>query len=247
MEFGEYTFHSKEGSVKSASGRVFKIEKENVSPSLSKSAGLQKAMSHVGASSYLWEKENALDYKKPEGELLILPITEGVSEKTRLVYKYDVYSQASLYKADVYVDAQTGEIVFENNRIHHADTPATGSTLYNGTVSFTADLSGGTYSLEATDIETYDMNGSTNYNSASSVTSNSSSFSGSATAVQAHWGAEQMYNYFFEKHNRDSYNDNGAVIRSYVSCSNNYVNAFFGGSRMTYGDGGRTNYGLWFL
>ncbi|HET8884797.1 MAG TPA: M4 family metallopeptidase, partial [Salinimicrobium sp.] len=86
-------------------------------------------------------------------------------------------------------------------------------------------------------IQTYDLNGSTSYNNASDIVSNSTSFTNNATGVQAHWGAEQTYKYFYQNHGRDSYNDNGAVIRSYVSYSNNYANAFWDGSRMTYGDG----------
>ena len=243
VEFGEYTFHSKNGAVATASGKVFKIEKENVTASLSKEAGLQKAMSHVGATKYLWQGENTINYKKPEGDLVLLPAIKGVSETARIAYKYDIYSQEPLYRADVYIDAQNGEVIFENHKIHHVDTPATGTSLYNGTVSFTADVSGNTYSLLADNVQTYDMNQGTNYNSASSVTSSSSFFSGNATAVQAHWGAEQTYDYFNLKHGRDSYNGNGAVIRSYVSYSSNYVNAFWDGSRMTYGDGDGTNYG----
>ena len=243
VEFGEYSFHSKAGVVETASGKAYKIENLNVSASLSQQAGLQKAMSHVGAEKYLWEEDNMIGYAKPEGELMILPAIEGISSKDRLVYKYDIYSQKPLYSADVYVDAQSGEVVFEKNKICHVDTPATGTSLYNGTVPFTADVSGNTYSLEASFVETYDMNQSTNYNNASSVTSNSSNFSNNATAVQAHYGAEQTYDYFLQKHGRDSYDGNGAVIRSYVSYSSNYVNAFWDGYRMTYGDGDGVNYG----
>ena len=243
VEFGEYTFHSKDQGVKSGSGKIFQIEKDNLTSKISEEDGLKLAISHVNAETYLWETENVINYKKPEGELLILPTTEGISTKTRLVYKYDIYANTPLYRADVYVDAQTGEIVFENNKIHHADTAATGESLYNNTVSFVADVSGRTYYLESSQFETYDMNESTNYNRAQDVTSSSSYFSNAATAVQAHYGAEQTYDYFTEKHGRDSFDNNGSVIKSYVSYDSDYVNAFWDGSRMTYGDGDGTNYG----
>ncbi|NND61627.1 MAG: T9SS type A sorting domain-containing protein, partial [Flavobacteriaceae bacterium] len=45
------------------------------------------------------------------------------------------------------------------------------------------------------------------------------------------------YDYFLNVHNRDSYNNAGAQIRSYVHVDNNYNNAFWNGSVMSYGDG----------
>jgi len=75
------------------------------------------------------------------------------------------------------------------------------------------------------------------------VTSSSINFTSNRTAVQAHWGAEQTHKYFSQKHNRNSYNDNGGIIRSYVSYDSNYVNAFWDGSRMTYGDGDGVDFG----
>ncbi|MDP5169290.1 MAG: M4 family metallopeptidase, partial [Bacteroidia bacterium] len=153
-----------------------------------------------------------------------------------------------LSRAWVYVDAQTGEFLGSNQRIHHVDGPATGTSLYNGTVSFTADnYSGGSYRLRQTTdgggVQTYDLNNGTNYTNATDITSGSSFFSGNATGVQAHYGAEQTYKYFFNSFGRNSYNGSGGILRSYVSYSNNYVNAFWDGSRMTYGDGNGTSYG----
>lgn len=56
-------------------------------------------------------------------------------------------------------------------------------------------------------------------------------------ALDAHWGAMMTYDYFLQTFNRDSYDNNGAQIRSYVHVDNNYNNAFWNGSVMSYGDG----------
>ncbi|WP_408041500.1 M4 family metallopeptidase [Tenacibaculum amylolyticum] len=56
-------------------------------------------------------------------------------------------------------------------------------------------------------------------------------------ALDAHWGAMMTYDYFLDKHNRNSFDDNGASIRSYVHVSTNYDNAFWNGAVMSYGDG----------
>ena len=56
-------------------------------------------------------------------------------------------------------------------------------------------------------------------------------------ALDAHWGAEMTYDYWWNIHGRNSYNNGGASIRSYVHVDVNYNNAFWNGSVMSYGDG----------
>ncbi|MEP2936627.1 MAG: M4 family metallopeptidase [Gilvibacter sp.] len=251
VEFGQTVLHAKNGLVVSMSNNVFKIEDASITPAINAMAALNSAKNFVGADTYLWEltEEAALSgYSRPEGELVMFPALDKINENPVLAYKFDIYAASPVYRADVYINAQTGAVLFENKKIHHADTPATGVSLYDGTVSFTADSFSGSYRLrQAADgngIRTYDMNNGTNYSAASDVTSADTSFPGStATGVQAHYGAEQTHKYFLQKHGRNSYNNAGAIINSYVSYSNNYVNAFWDGSRMTYGDGDGVSYG----
>ncbi|MDB2587676.1 DUF5011 domain-containing protein [Flavobacteriaceae bacterium] len=251
VEFAQLKVHAKEGQVSALTNTTVAINDLDTRPTLSARSALNSAKSFVNARTYLWEDSASsalMDYQAPEGELMILKPLVGVSNQAKLVYKFDIYALDPVYRADVYVDAQSGAVVFENKRIHHANTPATGSSLYNGTVSFTADSFSSGYRLRQTvdgnGIETYDMGGSTNYSNASDVVSSTTNFSGSTDiGVQAHWGAEQTHKYFMQKHNRNSYTGTGSVIRSYVSYSRNYVNAFWNGSVMTYGDGDGNNYG----
>jgi Zn-dependent metalloprotease len=53
----------------------------------------------------------------------------------------------------------------------------------------------------------------------------------------AHWGAEMVYDYWLLKHNRRSFDDRDAKIKSFVHYGVAYDNAFWNGSVMTYGDG----------
>ena len=251
VEFATVILSSKNGTVQSLNSAYYPIEEDfNTTSSISSTQALNSAIAHVGASKYMWQNtsEAALvDYQKPTGELVIFPAMKNISETTRLAYKFDIYATAPLYRADVYVDAKTGQFIMENKKIHHANVPATGTSLYNGTVSFTADNASGPYRLRQTadggGIQTFDLNNGTNYGNAVDVTSTSTNFTSNPTGVQAHFGAEKTYKYFSQKHGRNSYNNAGAIIKSYVSYSTNYVNAFWDGSRMTYGDGDGTNYG----
>lgn len=250
VEGGTYTLHMQNGNIKLMTGFFADINNVNTSPSLPESAALGAAVSYVGASRYEWQEAapaGQMPAQMPQGELVILPDADS-RVPARLAWKFDIYAMEPLYRAYVFVDAETGTVLTEHARIHHADVAATGTSLYNGTVSFTADQTGtNAYRLRQTTsgggVQTYTLNNSTNYNNAADITSSSSNFTGNATGVQAHYGAEATYDYFFNAHGRNSYNGTGGVLRSYVSYSNNYVNAFWDGTRMTYGDGNGTSYG----
>ncbi len=56
-------------------------------------------------------------------------------------------------------------------------------------------------------------------------------------ALDAHWGAMMTYDYWQTVHGRNSYDNAGAQIRSYVHVGNDYDNAFWNGAVMSYGDG----------
>lgn len=56
-------------------------------------------------------------------------------------------------------------------------------------------------------------------------------------AFDAHWGAEMVYDYWKNVHNRLSFDNQNSAIKSFVHYGLAYDNAFWNGSVMTYGDG----------
>ena len=60
-----------------------------------------------------------------------------------------------------------------------------------------------------------------------------------SAGVDAHFGAAKTFDYFKNVHGRNGIFGNGRGVPSRVHYGNNYVNAFWDGSRMTYGDGSR--------
>ncbi|HNP18115.1 MAG TPA: M4 family metallopeptidase [Fulvivirga sp.] len=250
VEFGTYLVHSKNGRVESMNGDYKKIENLSIDPSISRDEALNKAISDIGASKYLWQDEQEakmIDYKKPQGELVIV---EG-----RLAYKFDIYAVKPLSRANVYVDANNGKVLLKNALIYHADAVGTAATRYSGSRSIHADSYSGSYRLRdysrGLGIETYDMNMGINYNSAVDFVDNDNNWTAGEwnntnkdnAALDAHFGAEMTYDYFFTTFNRNSYDNAGAKIKSYVHFDlveygyPNNDNAFWDGSRMTYGDG----------
>ena len=250
VEDGVYIVHSKNGIIKSMNGEYEPFEKIDISPSISDSEALGRALQHVGAELYLWEKPSeaqVIAYEKPKGELVIVD--------QKLAYKFDVYALKPLSRSYVYVDAKSGEIIRENDIIHHADAVGTADTRYSGTRTINTDSFSGGYRLRdvvrGNGIRTLNMNNGTNYGSATDFVDNDNNWTAAEwdnadkdnAALDAHWGAEKTYDYFFTKFNRNSFDDNGAAIVSYVHFNlvaygyPNNDNAFWDGQRMTYGDG----------
>lgn len=127
----------------------------------------------------------------------------------------------------------------------------TAATRYSGSRSITTGTSGGNYILADTGRKIYtrdavnqSQQGYPYVNNYAQFTDNDNNWTSAEhapgkdnAALDAHWGAERTYTYFQNKHNRNSYDGNGAQIRSYVHVDNNYDNAFWNGSVMSYGDG----------
>ncbi len=130
------------------------------------------------------------------------------------------------------------------------DASGTAFTRYSGTQSITTDDFGGEYRLRESgrNIETYDMNTGTNYSAAVDFTSTNNVWNVTTNyddaAYDAHWGAEITYDYYLNEHGWDSYDGNGATIKSYIHYSTGYDNAFWDGERMTYGDGSNSSGGF---
>ncbi|MEZ4892512.1 MAG: HYR domain-containing protein [Saprospiraceae bacterium] len=236
------TLHSKGANATIITGNYRRITGLEVTPTITPKTAFLAAKAHVNAEKYMWEipVSEHNDYTMPSGELVVLLDFEG-KNPPHLAYKFDMYAMEPLYRGDVYIDAKTGKYLHENLTIHHADVPGTGDSYYDGFVNITVEDLGSSYRLRQTSsgggVQTFNLNNGTNYGAATDFTSATSHFSSDGVGVEAHYASEQTYDYYFTVHGRNSYNDAGAVLKSYVHYSNNYVNAFWNGSVMTYGDG----------
>lgn len=253
-----YTAHTKADRVVSVSGKIAKGISGNAQPVLSEADALNAAKAKVGAEQYKWELPEEEEFIKnetgnpnatffPKGKLVyMVPKGDFDNGNYRLAYEFDIYAHKPLYRADVFVDALTGEVIFENNHIHIVDAVGTAQTGYSGTQSIVTDYTGSTYRLREAGrgdgIRTFDMNEGTSYGNAVDFTDannvwNNVNANLDQYATDAHWGAEMTYDYYQSFHNRNSLDDNGFMLLSYIHYDQGYNNAFWDGQRMTYGDG----------
>lgn len=267
IEYSDIRVHYENDKVVMINGDYVPEINISIKPEITKEYAINKALEYIGADKYIWENQEEniwLQNKFGEKEATFYPQPELVICKNYLsqsdtsyhiAYKMDIYAISPLSRDYIYVNAITGEVINIEPRIKTVNANA--ATRYSGTRTISTELNGSTYRLRDYDnsrgdgIETYNLNNSTSYSSATDFTDadnnwTSGEYDNTAKdngALDAHWSAIMTYDYFQNIHGRDSYDDAGTAIESYVHYGTNYENAFWNGSVMTYGDG-NTNFDI---
>jgi Zn-dependent metalloprotease len=258
VENGIFVLHIKAGKVEKYNGYIFNAISIATTPSLSEDAALRYATSSIGASVYKWnlpeeeafikrEQNNPAATFFPKGQLVIQQ-KGGLNSSSEFIlcWKFDIYAHKPMGRYDVYVNAQTGEIVKSGNKICTVDAAGTATTVYRGVRSLTTDNTGSSYRLReaarGSGIRTYNMRTGTTYGSAVDFTDTDNNWNNvnpakDQYAPDAHWGAEKTYDFYLSK-GRNSIDGSGYLLNLYMHYDVDYDNAYWDGTRMTFGDGG---------
>ncbi len=268
VEYGVMAVQTKNGKIEGQTGKWIVKAPKNLEKTvkISKGLALQNAMSFVGAESYKWQNKEEEEFIKkesndanasftPKGEVVYYsdPTDEKMND-LKLAYKFDIYAEKPLSRQYVFVDAKSGKILGVDAIIHEVYSPGTAVTAYSSTRNIMTDSYSGSYRLReagrngGTAVQTFNLKKGTNYSSAVDFTDTDNSWNNVNTnkdqyATDAHWGAEMTLDYLFTKFGRKSIDNNHFAIKSYVHYSTNFFNAFWDGTRMTYGDGSSANGG----
>ncbi|GAA3196999.1 M4 family metallopeptidase [Dactylosporangium siamense] len=120
----------------------------------------------------------------------------------------------------------------------------TGNSIYSGAVTIDTTLSGSTYQMidpSHGNGRTCDMNNGTStcttFTDADNTWGTGANSNRQSAGVDAHFGAAKTFDYYKNVHGRNGIFGNGAGVPSRVHYGNAYVNAFWDGAQMTYGDG----------
>lgn len=252
--------HVANGKIKSQNGKWIKDFPADmeVTASLTEANAFSNALQEVDAQKYKWQIPEEEAFLKRElnnsaasffpnatlvyysGERDVIPAA------MRLAYKFDIYAQEPVSRQLVFVDAVNGKILGKREVIHETNATGTAQTGYSGTQTITTDYTGATYRLRETGrgngINTYNMQTGTTYGAAVDFIDADNAWNNVNTAkdeyaTDAHWGTEKTYDYFFQTYGRNSIDNLGMALNSYVHYSTNFFNAYWDGNRMTYGDG----------
>ena len=140
-------------------------------------------------------------------------------------------------------DARTGKVTGSYDEIE--SVAGTGNSLYAGQVPVETTLSGSTYNLTdpvrgngyTCDMSNRTSGTCTTFSDADNVWGTGATGDRASAAVDAHFGAATTFDYFKNVHGRNGIFGNGTGVPSRVHYGSAYVNAFWDGSQMTYGDG----------
>jgi bacillolysin len=251
--------HAVNGKIELVNGDYF----INFQTSYSKSAvrvdeatALKIALNKMNAKSYMWDNkayessvaeafENPNFTFYPKGELVIVhkENSDYTAENMVLAYKFDIYAEFPMSRKFMYVDAKTGAVVASEEQIHSfADETGSANTLYSGSRTISSSKTGSNYTLNETGrgkgIQTRKYM-STSQQTLADVTSATSTWNITGLdqyALDAHWGAENAYDYYKNVHGRNSLDNAGIKLVSYIH-NTEPMNAFWNGTTMLYGDG----------
>ncbi|MEO7753233.1 MAG: M4 family metallopeptidase [Terracoccus sp.] len=233
---GDFVSHKDaSGAVKSVTwNRRKDVTPASMTPTVSKAAARQAGLDTAKAV-----KETATP-----GELVVY---QG-AQSARLAYEVvteGIKADQTPTRLHTIVDARTGTVLTSWDDIKEG----TGSGIFVGTVPI-ATTAGSPYTMRdthgnyATDLLGKTSGNGTTFTDTDDVWGNGSASNRQSAAVDAHYGAGKTYDYYNTQLGRSGIWNNGTGARSRVHYGTNYVNAFWDGTQMTYGDGASNTHPL---
>ncbi|MFL6024336.1 MAG: M4 family metallopeptidase [Marmoricola sp.] len=197
---------------------------------------------------------------EPESSQLVVDATGSTPRLAWAVTTGGTQPDGTPSRLVSYVDARTGGLLRSEQQIETAD--GSGQSLYAGTVPLQLTLSGSSYQLkDGTRGSTYttDMNNKSDgflctalgygcsagtlFTSPDNLFGNGATTSRESAAVDAQYGTNMTWDFYKTTFGRNGIFGNGTGSYNRVHYGSNYVNAFWDGTKMTYGDGDGTSYG----
>jgi Zn-dependent metalloprotease len=241
VEDGVIYVHTKNDEVLSVNGELYGGIAINAVHSISERAAFNIAKAAMPATLYSWEDKN-------------YPVTPDASKL--MIYRVPKRGYVLTWKVDMfaflpeqqrsffYIDAVTGKIAGQKERIHHIDTQGIAITAYSGQKPITTDSigpnqyrlretgrGGGIVTNDPSFVDQFDTDN--NWNNVNAQLDH--------YCTDAHYSAEVCYDYLFNNFGLNAQDGNGMQIRSQIH-DGAYVNAFWNGTYMAYGDGDGINY-----
>ncbi len=251
-----YILHEQNNRLKSGNGSIISGIESNSTASISAKTAVERAIAQVSAEQYAWQNnvlEQDLKISTKNSKATHYPTASLMYyakpgyKNYQLVYRMEILSTKPLKRVAVFVDASTGLIYYTINIMMNSDKPTTAQTRYNGVKNITVDSVAPTqYFLRETgrgggittkNLQNQGDMATVNTNLAVDISEVDTFFNEDLAANSAHWASEMTYDYYQQIHGRNSYDNMGAAMFSYVHWGNNIENAMWTGTAMVYGDG----------
>jgi Zn-dependent metalloprotease len=228
---GDLVVHKSGSAIRGVTKNSDDVTVASITPKVSAAAADSK-----GAKSVSLAREDA-----PKSELVIFAPRGGEARLAHEVVVKGVRADQTPSEQHVYIDASNGAELARYDRI----VTGTGNSMYSGTVSIGTSKPSTSYELKDTGrggSYTTDLNGSTSgtgtlFTDADDTWGDGTASNRQTAGVDAHYGSQLTWDYYKNVLGRNGIWNNGTGARSRVHYGNAYVNAFWDGTQMTYGDG----------
>ena len=235
-------FH-REGYIKSVTGRWEPSPQIDVNPVLTEAQATEIARLELKKDKFR---------KSPTAELIIFPW----KNQTYLAWQVTL-SPDFAHRWIFFVDAKSGEIILKYNDVKNdGPVPATGIDLHDSLKAFGAyilrdtvfmvDVTKPMYIPPVDSGKGIIVTGTAHNDTASTKfdvvfdPDGDAVFDDDSTlkaAVSAQYYTGLIYDYFYQVHGRNSWDDSGSTIASLVHFGQDYANAFWSGDAIVFGDG----------
>jgi len=171
------------------------------------------------------------------------------NKTAKLVFVLNYFPQNSLAPLTLIIDAETKHKISDFHSACFADVTGVAVTTYEGTRNISCFADSGQYYLKTTlkgnGIETKNLNHNLNYQHITEFTDTDNFWQQGAVvdenyAADAHFCAEQYYDFLNIKFNRNSLDNDGYRLMSYLNYGTGLANAFWNGQAVVYGSGNAT-------
>jgi Zn-dependent metalloprotease len=226
---GDFVSHKNAaGDVKSVTWNIRKsVKPSTMTPTIGKATAQKAGLAAAKAN----------DEKTSAGELVVFQSATGPTLAYEVITE-GIKADQTPTRLHTIVDATTGKTLTSWDDIKHG----TGNSIFVGSVTI-GTTAGTSYTMKdthgnyATDMNQGTSGTGTTFTDADDVWGNGTQSNRQSAAVDAHYGAGKTYDYYNTQLGRAGIWNNGTGARSRVHYGQNYVNAFWDGTQMTYGDG----------
>jgi Zn-dependent metalloprotease len=251
-----YRVHERDGFVTSANGKAVRNINIEIQTVLDEESAFHLAVKHLQTKDTVF---------RPGKKLIVSKDFTFTPESFSVAFQFDI-DVSLIERWRISIDARHGQVINKTSLVNtcfkEPEPPlpfgtGTGLTSYYGNQIIQVEKfeSGSSRLKGQTEnggiIQTYDFQNvsilslllffewSKAYDFYSSDNTYNSSYL--KPAVSAQWAAEQTFEYYFKKHNRNSFDNSGSAITSYVHVDRNMDNAFWTGKLLAFGDGSNNN------
>jgi Zn-dependent metalloprotease len=232
VEGAVYYVHTKAGKIISVNGEYYSGISANVNSTISSSTAIVTAKTDLQSTRLADEKQLTAPY---------LVVFRDEQNKYRLCWKVDAFSLTPMKRFYYFIDANSGKIAGKLSRMCDTDVQGTALTGFNGTQTITTDSTApGNYRLKETgrNIHTHAPN-LVDFTDSDNIWTSTANLDHYAN--DAHWAVEMTHDLYLNSLGRNGQDGMGMLADVQVH-DGMYVNAFWTGTYMAFGDGDGTQY-----